>query len=98
MIPTLGRVSGCNDLRFKIGGERAAGRKKKLSSLKRIIRVVDNGAIAKQVPPKQSPMTIAEANACFAAGKDALGIPAITRTGRPRNINNLTWGSALRVM
>ncbi len=29
MVPSLGRVSRCNDLMFKIGGERATSRKKK---------------------------------------------------------------------
>jgi hypothetical protein len=29
MVPSLGRVSRCNYLRFKIGGERATSRKKK---------------------------------------------------------------------
>lgn len=69
-----------------------------LCSLKRLMGIIDRGATAAGKPPKSSPMTQAEANACFVIGREALNIPLVTPTGRPRNINKLTWASALKFL
>jgi len=72
--------------------------KKTIQSLTRLMAVIDDAATAEGIPPKESPMTQAEANACFIIGKGALNIPKTTATGRPRNIDKLTWQSALKFM
>lgn len=67
------------------------------TELKRLMGMIDKAAKDNQVPPMEV-MTQAEAQHCYAYGKEGIVVPSKTPKGRPRDIDVMTWQSVLRLI
>lgn len=66
---------------------------------KSLQKLMDRAARAGGMAPLQNePMTIAGANSCFVIGRSAIKVLERTPTGRCRNIQRLTWSTAVKYM
>lgn len=70
--------------------------KTNLSEVRAVMTIVDLEA-AKLGSTIKSVMTVAEARECCRAGYPGLNIPAMTPDGRPREVLNMKWSSAVRL-
>ena len=83
----------CNDVQ-KIKTKRS---KAQLSEVRRVMKCIDNAAIAAGVPPQKA-MTHAEVLTCYHAGKSGLSVPRENKTGRLRNLERMPWTTLVRNM
>ena len=83
----------CTDVQ-KIKTKRS---KAQLSEVRRVMKCVDDAAIAAGVPPQKA-MTHAEVLTCYHAGKSGLPVPRETKTGRLRNLERMSWTTLVRNM
>ena len=71
--------------------------KAQLSEVRRVMKCIDQAAIAAGVPPRKA-MTHAEVLSCYHAGKSGLPVPRETKTGRLRNLERMSWTTLVKNM
>ena len=71
--------------------------KAQLSEVRRVMKCIDDAAIAAGVLPQKA-MTHAEVLTCYHAGKSGLPVPRETKTGRLRNLERMSWTTLVKNM
>ena len=69
--------------------------KSTLSEVRRVMKCIDDAAIAAGVPPQKA-MSHAEVMTCYHVGKSGLPVPRETKTGRLRNLERLSWTTLVK--